>query len=124
MILLDLSRITINNNNGPTHRYSADLISYVIYMCIDLILGNNNSIGDVALTFYIWWQLIIIIFLISGIFIYNENIRIHACNLSLNTKAEIENRAKKDIELYDSILNIELDDSNSQQMGFTQIEDL
>lgn len=99
-ILLSLSRILINKKNGPTHRYSGDFVSFALFEYIDYIRAWINSSPDSGFySFYSWGNLIVQIFILFGILIYNENIIIHLCKLSANTNAIITERAQIDEQL-------------------------
>lgn len=101
IFLLHFSRININKMNGPTNRYSADLISCVIFMTYNYITALVISTENEFYSLYEWWQFVLFVILILGVMIYNENIRIHIFNLSWNTKIEIKRRALIDRELCD-----------------------
>lgn len=96
----ELFRILINKKHGPTHRYSADLFAFAIYMIVDMIISYYNDYYQI----FDWKRLIVIMVLILGCLIYNENIRINLCNLSYYTRAEIERRAAYDTKIDEDAL--------------------
>lgn len=90
VIGINYFRIHINRSDGPSHRYSGDLLAFVIFMLLDSILETHKLFD---------WEIIVILFvLIIGCLLYNENIRLNFCQFSRNTRFEIERRAKRDGE--------------------------
>lgn len=93
--VLNATRLMINKRNGPTHRYTGDLLSSALFMTIDIIItyvNQNYQLFD-------WKKVLIIVVLMIGCLIYNENIQFLFCNLAIYTRDEIAKRAEEDINI-------------------------
>lgn len=103
---MNIFRILISKRNGPTHRYSGDIISFIIFIMINIILSYVQK-EEQMFTFY---EFVTMIVLFIGCMIYNENIRFNVCNIANNTRFEIQNRAALDAIIDEN--NLSFDSNN------------
>lgn len=118
-IIVHCSRILINKTSGPTHRYSADLLAFEMYMIYDSL---NKVIKGFDIQLFEWDSYVLILILVIGCLIYNENIRINIGELSTNTRVEIEKRAQIENQLIESSLqDLRIfDDENQAELSIDE----
>lgn len=114
--LMNALRVLINKNQGPTHRYSGDIISFAIFVLIDIIKQYVKKDRQI----FNWKGFNTMIMLTIGCLIYNENIRIKVFNMAINTIHEIKQRAQLDpiIGTNDLIQSLQNNKSNSNYDSF------
>lgn len=91
-IISNVLRLSINKQFGPTQRYTMDLIGLSMYVVLSEIIFITSKYE----TPFDWVNLLVIVILIIGCLIYNENIEIHVLGLATNVKAQIQKRAEED----------------------------
>lgn len=86
---VNIFRVILNKNKGPTQRFTADLIAFALFIIIDICPEFVLDYDQI----FKWESIVIILILIIGCLIYNENVKLYFCSLALSTRAEIQKRA-------------------------------